>query len=58
MAKKDEIGEEKNQNAEVEMLRSALANLALKIIDDINNKRVRNTEEIYNVPVAIYNAIK
>ena len=45
MAKKDESG---NFNAAVENLRTALANLGLKIIDDINSKRVHRPEEIYN----------
>ena len=55
MAKKDESG---NFNAAVENLRTALANLGLKIIDDINSKRVHRPEEIYNALVSIYNAIK
>ncbi|MBR0062409.1 MAG: hypothetical protein IJP68_13125 [Selenomonadaceae bacterium] len=45
-------------NAAVENLRTALANLGLKIIDDINSKRVHKPEEVYNALVAIYNAIK
>lgn len=58
MAKKDELGDVKSFNEEVETLRTALANLALKIIDDINNKRVRNPEDTYTALVNIYNAIK
>ena len=58
MAKKDELGDGKNLNEAVETLRTALANLALKIIDDINSKRVRNPEDTYAALVAIYNAIK
>lgn len=45
-------------NAAVENLRTALANLGLKIIDDINSKRVHKPEEVYNALVSIYNAIK
>lgn len=45
-------------NAAFENLRTALANLGLKIIDDINAKRVHKPEEVYNALVAIYNAIK
>ncbi len=45
-------------NAAVENLRIALANLGLKIIDDINSKRVHKPEEVYNALVSIYNAIK
>ncbi|MBR0060604.1 MAG: hypothetical protein IJP68_03900 [Selenomonadaceae bacterium] len=48
----------KKFNAAVENLRTALANLGLKIIDDINAKRVHKPEEVYNALVAIYNAIK
>ena len=67
MAKKDEgdgktvldkFGDEKRFNADVENLRTALANLGLKIIDDINQKRVQKPEDSYNALVAIYNAIK
>lgn len=68
MAKKDEYGDgktvlekfsdEKKFNADVENLRTALANLGLKIIDDINQKRVQKPEDSYNALVAIYNAIK
>lgn len=70
MAKKDESGDAKNfnstldkfsdekPNAAVENLRTALANLGLKIIDDLNSKRVHKPEEVYNALVSIYNAIK
>lgn len=58
MAKKDEPGGVETQNDAVEQLRTALANLALKTIDDINNKRVHKPEEMYNALVSIYNAIK
>lgn len=58
VAKKDELGDGKNQNDAVEDLRTALAKLALKTIDDINNKRVHKPEEMYNALVSIYNAIK
>ena len=61
MAKKD-FGEavelSKPDNKAVEQLRTALANLGLKIIEDINTKRVQKPEEVYNALVAIYNAIK
>ena len=49
---------EKKFNGAVENLRTALANLGLKIIDDINQKRVQKPEDSYNALVAIYNAIK
>ena len=58
VAKKDELGGVETQNDAVEQLRTALANLALKTIDDINNKRVHKPEEMYNALVSIYNAIK
>ena len=67
MAKKDELGDGKisapdkidtEKNSAVENLRTALANLGLKIIDDINQKRVHKPDEIYNALVSIYNAIK
>ena len=67
MAKKDELGDGKisapdkidtEKNLAVENLRTALANLGLKIIDDINSKRVHRPEEVYNALVSIYNAIK
>lgn len=49
-----------NNGAEeiVEQLRIALAKLGLKIIDDINDKRVVKPEETYNSLVALYNAVK
>ena len=53
----DKFGSQKF-NASVENLRTALANLGLKIIDDINAKRVHKPEEVYNALVSIYNAIK
>lgn len=53
----DKFSDDKH-NAAVENLRTALANLGLKIIDDINSKRVHKPEEIYNALVSIYNAIK
>lgn len=58
MAKKDELLDGKNFNETVETLRTALANLALKIIDDINSKRMRNPEDTYAALATIYNAIK
>lgn len=58
MAKKDELVNVKNLNEAVETLRTALANLGLKIIEDINSKRVQKPEDSYNALVAIYNAIK
>ena len=54
----DKFGGEKKFNADVENLRTALANLGLKIIDDINQKRVQKPEDSCNALVAIYNAIK
>ena len=58
MARKDETVDEKPFNEAVEQLRTALAQLGLKIIDDINNRRVHKPEDSYNALVAIYNAIK
>ena len=50
------------QNPEVqiwiEKLRVELAKLGLKIIEDIDNRRVSKPEETYNSLVALYNAIK
>ena len=54
----DKFSDGAKHNAAVENLRTALANLGLKIIDDINSKRVHRPEEIYNALVSIYNAIK
>ncbi|MBR3746523.1 MAG: hypothetical protein IKN27_06135 [Selenomonadaceae bacterium] len=54
----EKISDDKKSNAAVENLRTALANLGLKIIDDINSKRVHKPEEVYNALVSIYNAIK
>ncbi|MBR3745535.1 MAG: hypothetical protein IKN27_01070 [Selenomonadaceae bacterium] len=54
----ENISDEKKNNAAVENLRTALANLGLKVIDDINSKRVQKPEEVYNALVSIYNAIK
>ena len=54
----EKISDDKKSNAAVENLRTALANLGLKIIDDINSKRVHKPEEVYNTLVSIYNAIK
>ena len=54
----ENVSDEKKNNAAVENLRTALANLGLKVIDDINSKRVRKPEEVYNALVSIYNAIK
>lgn len=50
--------EAKNYNAAVEELRTALAKLGLKIIEDINAKRAGKPEIFYNALVAIFNAIK
>lgn len=70
MAKKDESGDTKilttplekvaseQSITAVENLRTALANLGLKIIDDLNSKRVHKPEEVYNALCSIYNAIK
>lgn len=58
MAKKEDLGEGKNSNEAVEVLRTALADLAMKIINDINNKRVHRPEESYSALVSIYNSIK
>ena len=54
----EKISDDKKSNAAVENLRTALANLGLKIIDDINSKRVHKPEVVYNALVSIYNAIK
>ena len=54
----EKISDDKKSNAAVENLRTALANLGSKIIDDINSKRVHKPEEVYNALVSIYNAIK
>ena len=68
MAKKenpplDEISQATDiQNSEtqiwIEKLRVELAKLGLKIIEDIDNRRVSKPEETYNSLVALYNAIK
>ena len=42
----------------IEKLRIELAKLGLKIIEDIDNRRVPKPEETYNSLVALYNAIK
>lgn len=43
---------------EIKKARTALANLVLKIVDDINNRRVQNPEQSYNALANIFNAIK
>lgn len=58
MARKDEMVDEKPFNETVEQLRTALAKLGLKIIDDINNRRVHKPEDSYGALASIYNAIK
>ncbi len=42
----------------IEKLRVELAKLGLKIIEDINDRRVSKPEETYNSLVALYNGIK
>lgn len=42
----------------VEQLRIEITKLGLKIIDDINDRRVAKPEETYNSLVALYNAVK
>lgn len=53
----DKIQSEPEKN-DIEQLRIALARLGLKIIDDINDRRVAKPEETYNSLVALYNAVK
>ena len=50
--------EAKNHNVAFEELRTALAKLGLKIIEDINAKRAGKPEIFYNALVDIFNAIK
>ena len=52
----DEI--KKIQDPVIEKLRIELARLGLKIIEDIDNRRVSKPEETYNSLVALYNAVK
>lgn len=42
----------------IDKLRIELAKLGLKIIEDIDNRRVPKPEETYNSLVALYNAVK
>ena len=42
----------------IEQLRIQLAKLGLKIIEDINDRRVAKPDETYNSLVNLYNAIK
>lgn len=42
----------------IEKLRVELVKLGLKIIEDIDNRRVSKPEETYNSLVALYNAVK
>ena len=68
MAKKENLPLEENfQTAEtqedpaeiwVTRLRIELAQLGLRIIEDIDNRRVAKPEETYNSLVALYNAVK
>ena len=48
----------KIQDPVIEKLRFELAKLGLKIIEDIDNRRVSKPEETYNSLVALYNAVK
>lgn len=52
----DEI--KKIQDPVIEKLRIELARLGLKIIEDIDNRRVSKPEETYNSLVALYNVVK
>lgn len=47
-----------NTESVVEKLRIGLAELGLKVIADIENKRVNNPEKVYDSLVALYNAVK
>lgn len=68
MAKKENLPLEEIETSEniqvdetkiwIEKLRVELAKLGLKIIEDIDNRRVSKPEETYNSLVALYNAIK
>lgn len=71
MAKNDDakISQEKIQVAQekiqedpakiwIDQLRIELAKLGLKIIEDINDRRVSKPEETYNSLVSLYNAIR
>ena len=68
MAKKENLPLEQVETSEniqidetkiwIEKLRVELAKLGLKIIEDIDNRRVSKPEETYNSLVALYNAIK
>lgn len=68
MAKKENLPLEEIETSEniqvdetkiwIEKLRMELAKLGLKIIEDIDNRRVSKPEETYNSLVALYNAIK
>ena len=43
---------------EIKQARLALANLILKTVEEINNRRVQNPESVYNSLANIYTAIK
>ncbi len=58
IANDDEKIEVEKEIEEIKKARTALANLVLKIVDDINNRRVQNPEQSYNALANIYNAIK
>ena len=59
MAKNVDTGAENVvEPEEIKKARTALANLVLKIVDDINNRRAQNPEQSYNALANIYNAIK
>ena len=42
----------------IDKLKIELVRLGLKIIEDINDRRVSKPEETYNSLVALYNAVK
>ena len=58
IANDEEKIEVEKEMEEVKKARSALANLILKIVDDINDKRVREPEQTYNALANMYTAIK
>ena len=58
IANDEEKIEVEKEMEEVKKARSALANLILKIVDDINKKRVRDPEQTYNALANMYTAIK
>jgi|GEM_PF-1858331 len=55
---KNETAEAVKDNDKINQARTAMANLILKTIEELDNKRVSNPEQMYNALANMYTAIK